>query len=327
MTTPRTMLESPRLRLACIGAFGMLVLVGAQWLHRMALPWDGTYQRVLYLMWHSTPGAVSTVTVTFALLKVAAAVACMIALTCALLSGCAGSKWALQLGVSGIVLALWFTVSADLGRVSSNALYAVVRPPDWRLTEFIAKLETPLLVGIQAAALRLNASALVSWAYSAIWLLGVIGAVPLCLLSSDNRLAFLIIGAVVVTTIVALPVFALLPVFDPWALSLHTNGRFVVGEVQLLAIRADVQALRVLLRDTPWSAGAAFPSLHVAFPAVIGMVLRQRVVRVRGALYLTLAGVTSAVVVVLGRHWIVDVIGGWLLAWMIAGVFKRLAGS
>jgi membrane-associated phospholipid phosphatase len=223
-----------------------------------------------------------------------------------------------RFGTSGLVLALWFAVSSELARLSSNALYAVVATPSWHVTQLIAKVELPLLEAIQSATSGTTVPFLAAWVYSAVWLLALLAAVPLSMVTQDKHTAGEVIGSVVMAAVVALPVFALCPVFDPWALSVHLHSSPPNAGVQLLVPRANAAVLSELLATTPWSAGASLPSLHVTFPAVIGMLLRRRGAKVLGMFYTTVAAATSAVVLILGRHWVMDVVSGWVFAWIIA---------
>jgi membrane-associated phospholipid phosphatase len=310
-----------RLGIALLGVGGLGVLVTADAIHKVVLPWDKTYRGVLYLMWNATPSALPIVAFIFSALKLAAAVACCGSLGLSL-------RWRTttfatstrRLAATGMVLAVWYLLSAELGRFTSNGLYAVVGQPRWSLTLALAHLESPVIAALQSVAHHGLAPAVLAWWYSLVWLTMLMASVPLCLTTRDAVLPYGIILLIVITACLAMPLFIFTPVFDPWALTLH--GAYLPEGIgaRLLAPRVDLSALRTLLTETPWSAGAAFPSLHVAFPAGIGMLLSRRGERALGRLYVIVGAITSVVVVVLGRHWIIDIVGGWLFAWIVTAI-------
>lgn len=307
-----------RLDIALLGAGGLGVLVMADVIHGVALPSDRTYRGVLYLMWNATPSALPIVACIFSALKTAAAVACCWSLGLALFRRSTPVPASTRrLAATGMVLALWFLLSTELGRFTSNGLYAVVGHPRWPLTQALAHFESPLIVALQSAAHRGLAPAALAWWYSFVWLTMLMASVPLSLTKRDVILPYGIMTLIVMAALLAMPLFVLMPVFEPWTLTLHGADLPEGLAVRLLVPHVDASALRALLQEAPWSAGAAFPSLHVAFPAGIGMLLARRGERALGRLYVTVAVITSVVVVVLGRHWIIDIVGGWLFAWIV----------
>jgi membrane-associated phospholipid phosphatase len=68
---------------------------------------------------------------------------------------------------------------------------------------------------------------------------------------------------------------------------------------------------------------AAFPSLHAALPLVVGLfcLLRTPNLRWLGWVGVGQALVTGAFMVYLGEHWVFDILGGYALAGVIAGLF------
>jgi hypothetical protein len=98
---------------------------------------------------------------------------------------------------------------------------------------------------------------------------------------------------------IALPAFALFPLEPPWMAS------------------ADVE--RVLLGVLQTNAGdgnqlAAMPSMHVAFPLVIGLWAVRRGMSTMATLSFGYALLVSGEVVISGEHYVVDVIGAVILA-------------
>lgn len=68
---------------------------------------------------------------------------------------------------------------------------------------------------------------------------------------------------------------------------------------------------------------AAFPSLHAGLPMVIGLFFLLRCTRTRWVGWIAVAYslLVSFAVVYLGEHWVIDVLGGWGLAAIVAWLF------
>jgi len=68
---------------------------------------------------------------------------------------------------------------------------------------------------------------------------------------------------------------------------------------------------------------AAFPSLHAALPLCMALFFFLRSDRKKGYGFIVLADClwVSFAIVYLGEHWVVDVIGGWMLAGLVAFLF------
>jgi len=64
---------------------------------------------------------------------------------------------------------------------------------------------------------------------------------------------------------------------------------------------------------------AAFPSMHVAIPAVVALTVDRR--------WLWYAGAMSVLVVVAGEHWMIDVAAAWVLALVAVKVAEGVIGA
>jgi membrane-associated phospholipid phosphatase len=110
-------------------------------------------------------------------------------------------------------------------------------------------------------------------------------------------------------SLLSLPVFLVLPVFDPWALN-PVYGYEGPGQIGVLYLYpgSSLPALQNIATQLRWATGACLPSLHVAFPLLFGLVARRAGLRKLWFCYGAFAAITGFVVVYLGRHWVIDVV-------------------
>lgn len=104
---------------------------------------------------------------------------------------------------------------------------------------------------------------------------------------------------------VALAVFAVVPVAPPWMVGWSDGTPWA----HPASAAAGIDTL------------AAFPSLHVALAVWVVMSLRAAGVRARGLWVYPLF--VAVLVVATGNHYLLDVLGGWLLAWGCCGGLMR----
>jgi hypothetical protein len=104
---------------------------------------------------------------------------------------------------------------------------------------------------------------------------------------------------------VSLVFFLLLPTEPPW-MALH------VHRVLEVAGKAPVNA--------DWNTVAAFPSLHVAVPAVQALWLRRQGMRKLAATFAVYALLTALMAVYTGEHYVTDAIAGVALAYFMVRV-------
>ena len=115
-----------------------------------------------------------------------------------------------------VALPLFYLLATNIGRYTANSVYAMARPVTWDLTPLLGKLETPLLEWLQRVLYSPLLSEACSLVYSIVWTfpqltLGVV----LVALDRPKALNLLIAGYFWLSVLV-IPFFVLLPVFDPW---------------------------------------------------------------------------------------------------------------
>jgi membrane-associated phospholipid phosphatase len=178
-----------------------------------------------------------------------------------------------------------------------------------------------IFVEAQAQAAFLRAETLirpVNWFYaSMMWL--VVGAAVLALLGDRDR--FRVWRRVFLASmLIALPWYLLYPLAPPRFLPEH-------GFVDTLAVWGpNYFAEKGLVTANRF---AAMPSMHVGWTLIAAAALADawRGARWAQGLAAVLAVGMPATVVVTGNHWLLDIVGGWLVAaaaWLVAG--RRPAG-
>jgi len=145
---------------------------------------------------------------------------------------------------------------------------------------------------------------LASLVYAAHFLLPVVVGVWLW---RRDRHTFTVFGlALLILCGLAFGTYVLAPTIPPWLADPASVQHLVAVAVQRSRLP---DALVWLYSHHDYNLYAAFPSLHAGFPAVAAMIAVRRSRRVAGLLALW-AVVVWVVVVYLGEHYVVDVVGG-----------------
>jgi hypothetical protein len=310
----RAVAQAVRIRLFAAGAtaFGLLLAwFGAR---TVPLPHDPEYEGSLVLMW-PRPQLGGTV-VQFALLSLDIVVPLMIALlfSAALLPSrlLMPPPAVVRLGYRyALVLPLFGFVAASLARVVSNGIYALANVAPWDVTPYIARLEAPFIASLQKAVESPGLSYAAAVVYAGAWMLALL-IVPcvFAILGRPAAVGRLVVGWIL-TACLAVPIFVLAPVFEPWTLNPTYGyaGSDSTGVRFLATAAADAELSRIL-REVRWAAGACVPSLHVALPMVVSRIGFQQRMPAIGWLFAVFSVLVSFSVVYLGRHWLIDVAAG-----------------
>ena len=72
---------------------------------------------------------------------------------------------------------------------------------------------------------------------------------------------------------------------------------------------------------------AAFPSLHAAFPMLITIFFWSRIGSRRRAVLVAYTVAMALTLVISGEHYMVDVLGGWIVVAVVVLVWKRLSAQ
>jgi PAP2 superfamily protein len=313
-----------------MAGLGMLV-AGAvvELVRRIPLPFDETFLGVLYLMWSSDVGQVWIPVQIATVVQLMTLVAPLFLIAWAIVWPRAVSPLGRGLLRGAYRLApfwpLYLLVLQCLGRVTANIVYALapLALADW--TPALARLEGPILELLQRRLETPWLGGLFADVYSWVWLMGLFWFGPWLLVRGRDRASAQALVGTVLTSLLAIPFFILLPVFDPWATN-PAYGYHGAGQtaVRYLYPNPDVTQLSMLAVERRWATGACLPSLHIAFPLLYWLIAAQHRLRLESWLLGALTVITSLAVVYLGRHWIVDLVAAIPFAFAIRWLVGRL---
>jgi hypothetical protein len=294
----------------------------------LRLAHDDIFSAVVYLMWSGSTAASQQIAPMFNAATTVHVVAAAILVAAALLPRdrmfSPVHATARRLYRYSIALPLWTILASNLARFVADGIYGLVGTVKWDMTPFVARLEAPVIERFQHAVASPAMSVFASNFYSAIWL-APIAFVGFLLVAGDKPRAMnSLIVAYVLTSVCAIPFYVLLPTFDPWTTNALYGAVGVKTGIRYLYTNPSVPTLTSINTTLHWAAGSAFPSLHVAFPMVVSIVLRKHRMPRASAFMMLMAMTTMFVIVYLGRHWIVDAIAAVPFAYAVVALGERL---
>jgi membrane-associated phospholipid phosphatase len=316
----------PVRRLLLAAALASLSLTVIRLLTQLVpLPFDPQYSAVVYLMWPHGLGKVTGFALRMldplSLILPLALVLAAAAPSRALISPGAMLRWPYSYAV---VLPLVVFVSLSLSRLVCNGLYAAASGVSADYTPFVARLEGGLLANLQRSVGIEQFSRAGEVLYSSVWLLSLLLAAPLLLGAGHPRAVNRLLIGLTLAPILALPLFLLFPIYEPWALNPAYGFKGVsTTAVRFLALPQPSPQLLWITSQARWATGACLPSLHVTLPLVVSGIAFDEGARRLGWLYAAIGAAMGLTVVYLGRHWIVDVAAALLFAWCVAKLTSR----
>jgi hypothetical protein len=297
-------------------------------LKSVPLPYDDTYGSVLYLMWSANASETWIPKVLIAILHAIAIVVPLFLISWAIIwprtpsmRSSALAKWSYRFALFWPLLLL---VSTSLSRAVANLIYAVDQLAPGDVTPALARLEGPLLEGLQRHLENPWLSALCADIYSWVWTVALLGFGPWLVFRGRAEPASQVIVATILTALLAIPFFIWLPVVDPWA----TNTLYGFGQSGQTAVRylypdPDITSLSMIATQVRLATGSCLPSLHVALPLVFTLIAKRHRLHLATGVLAGVTAATSAAVVYLGRHWITDVIAAVPFAFGVQYLVER----
>lgn len=321
-------LELSRLSLAANGAATLLVLCAAVVLNRVKLPHDQQFHAVIYLMWSGNQDDHWIVLVILLILLAITILSAALLLAGALVVPQGRTLYRQVVAKArhdGLHLSMWLLLTLNLSRYVANLLYEIAEHVTWDVTPVIASIEGSYLESLQAFGGFGVTAEITAWLYSVGWYVPILLAAPLAQACGRQPLVAKLLLATVLTALLAMPVFLAFPIFEPWVLN-PVYGYQGSGPVAVAYAYpgADRAALHFVATELRWATGACLPSLHVAFPLVYALIFARARLQTLGAVYGLLAGFTAIGVVVLGRHWIIDIVLAAPYALAVVAITERL---
>ena len=205
-----------------------------------------------------------------------------------------------------IALPVWTLLVANLDRFIANEVHSFARLAWYDMTRVFAKVEGPLIAWLQHAIGGPGVSTFASTFDSIVWLAPVALAGGLLVAVDRGRALNSLIVVYVLAGVLAVPLFVLLPAFEPWTTNATYGADALATNIRYLYANASISTLTRINTEFHSAAGSAFPSLHVAVLLVGALVLRRHRFRTASLILFGMAATTALVGVYLGRHWLVD---------------------
>jgi hypothetical protein len=293
-------------------------------LQNVSLPHDSMFSGVVYLMWSGSHAASDRMAALFDIVMSLELLAAGLLVASALLPRervfVPIHATARRLYRYSFAIPLWTLLLAGSARLVADQVFALGGFVRWNLTPIFVKIEAPLIERLQHALSSPSMSVFASTYYSSVWLTPLVLA-GFALAAADRPKAFsALLIAYVATAVSAIPLFILLPTFEPWTTNSLYGAVGTTTSIRYLVSHPVVPALAQINARYHWSAGAALPSLHVAFPVVAALVLRKYRVRWASWLMAAMAATSIFVVVYLGRNWILSTLAAIPFAFAVAAV-------
>ena len=297
-------------------------------LQKLPLPHDSIYAAVGYLMWSGSAGASERMQQAFEAGVTLHLIAAAILVASALLPR-EGMFTPVHV-VSrrfyryAIALPLWTILTANLARFVGDEVYVLSSFATWDLTPYVARVEGPVIAFMQRWLAAPAVSMVASNYYSAVWV-GVLAFAGFALVAADKgRLLNSLIVAYALTVACAVPLFVLLPLFEPWTTNALYGAHGASSSVRYLFSHASGTTLTRINTQFHSAAIGTLPSLHVAFPLVVSLVLRRHRERIASIAMATMAALSAFAVVYLGRNWIIATVAAVPFAFAVADLSRRV---
>ena len=319
-----------KIRLVAGGTLTLAITALVSILNSAQFPHDGKYYLLLRLMWQGNLDWIPVVLAIFWALQ-AFLVAWGVGL---ILVGIRGDglqslrRLVYRLWPYAPALPIYYFSATSLGRIVANSLYGLQGAGAIQLTPLLAALEGPALIMLQRGLPGPLFGSAAAAVYSYIWFGGLLAAVPAFVVARDANSALDAALGPGLLSFLALPIYVLFPVFDPWTLNSIYGA--VPGEslgVYYSYPGATPELLRTVLSEAPGVVGSCLPSLHVAIPAYFAILGHRRGHKRIAGLFAVLCLLVTLAVAWLGRHWIIDGIVAIPFAWAVVLIIDRIRQS
>jgi PAP2 superfamily protein len=307
-----------------------LLFIGlSELLKQTPLPYDQNYYRVIYLMWSAGTILSRPANVLWAFTPILCQAGLALVLVGALFPrGNFPRPVTYLIGLAyryAIAFPLFVFLMSNLSRLTSNLEYALTARIRWDLTPLLGKIETPFIQGVQHSLYSPALSWVCYFMYSTVWSVPLLLSGIFLVAIDRPRAVNKLIAGYFLVSILAVPFFVLLPVFDPWTTNpIYSNPGAWHSGILYLYPNPNLYWLRFTNSNQfKWSTGSCLPSLHVAIPLMLFWVLRKERFPRLAACYLILAVATAFTVVYLGRHWVLDIVAAVPFAYGVAKLCER----
>ena len=296
-------------------------------LQRLSLRYDDVFSDAVYLRWSGTTQAAQYITPLLEWLTWVPIVAAVLLVASALLPHERMFKpvhaVARRFYRYAIALPLWTILVANADRFIDNEAYRLGPHVVWDVTPLLAKLEGPFIGWLQQHTANPVLSEFASTFDSAIWVTPMVVAGVLLVAIDRPRVMNGVILAYALTVVVALPLFVLLPAFDPWTTNTLYGAKSTATHIRFLYTNSSLSMLRRITAQDHWAAGLGIPNLHVALPLVGSFILRRQGLRAASLVMAVIAAVSAFVALYLGRGWLIGCVAAIPLSMAVVSMVSR----
>ncbi len=161
--------------------------------------------------------------------------------------------------------------------------------------------------------------------YGTIWLASKTLLYPLLIYRDGGEILNDLVKFLFMAPLLALPIYGLIPIYDPWVLNQRYDVHDAFRHVDYPAVSAHADRFLQLFAATAAEATTPkLPSFHIVYPLGIALYLRRRGFPGVAAYYFALLGVTSFVIIYLGRHFVIDIFASIPFTLLVMAVCDRI---
>lgn len=226
----------------------------------------------------------------------------------------------------GPALCILLLFNIFMFRFITNAVYAMLPHPfPMEATNALVWLERDVLEWFHRQARWPSLSYACSLSYGTIWLGSITLLYPVLVYRDGGETLNDLIKFLFLAPLLALPVYFVIPILDPWVL----NERYGVFQTfrycDYPALTDAGRAFLAHLAATgPESTAPSLPSFHIVYPLGIAIFLRRRGFPWLAAYFGLLMLWTAFVIVYLGRHFVMDIVGSIPFTFLIVALSDRV---
>ena len=161
--------------------------------------------------------------------------------------------------------------------------------------------------------------------YGTIWLASKTLLYPLLIYRDGGEVLNDLVKFFFFAPLLALPIYAVIPIYDPWVLNERYSVLPVFKHVDYPAVSAQAdQFIRLFAETAAKATSPKLPSFHIVYPLGVALYLRRRGFPGIANYYFALLAVTSFVIIHLGRHFVIDIFASIPFTILVMKVCDRI---
>lgn len=229
----------------------------------------------------------------------------------------------------GRPLCVLLLLNVFMFRLVTNTVYAMLPNPfPMEATSALVWLEGAFLEWMHEQVRGPTLSYACSLSYGSIWLGSLTILYPVLIYRDGGEILNDLVKFLVLAPLLALPVYYLIPILDPWVLNERYGLFQTFRYCDYPAITETGRAFLTHLATTgPESTAPSLPSFHIVYPLGIAIFLRRRGFPGLSVYFGLLMIWTAFVIVYLGRHFFMDIVGSIPFTFLIVALGDRVKVS